>query len=117
MNDRQGFTLVEIIVALVIFSIMMGGLMSASLVASNQLRMGQTDVEVWEVATYQMEKLIAMGYDSIKPGKDTIQGYPVDWKINGNSPKRIFITVDRQSIDGSWRPESFETYLADPADL
>ena len=117
MSGRQGFTLVEIIVALVIFSIMMGGLMSAGLVASNQLKLGQSDVEVWEVATYQMEKLLAMGYDSIKNGKDTINGYPVDWKINGNSPKRIFVTIDRKSIHGAWKPESFETYLMDPDDL
>ena len=117
MSGRQGFTLVEIIVALVIFSIMMGGLMSAGLVASNQLKVGQSDVEVWEVATYQMEKLIAIGYDSIKNGTDTIQGYPVDWTINGNSPKRIFVTIDRKNIQGQWKTESFETYLMDPDDL
>ena len=114
MSDRQGFTIVEVTMALLIFSLMMGGLMSASLVASNQLKMGQSDVEVWEVATYQMEKLIALGYDSIKPGKDTIQGLPVDWKINGNSPKRIYITVDRKSIQGQWKSESFEIYLMEP---
>ncbi len=44
MNDRQGFTLVEVIMAVLIFSLMMGGLMSASLVASNQLKVGQADV-------------------------------------------------------------------------
>lgn len=114
MSGRQGFTLIEIIVALVIFSIMMGGLMSASLVASSQLRMGRIDAEVWEVATYQMEKLIAIGYDSIKNGKDTIQGYPVDWKINGSNPKRIYVIIDRRDIHGQWRSESFETYLRDP---
>ena len=114
MNDRQGFTLIEIIMAVLIFSLLMGGLMSAGLVASNQLKIGQGDVEMWEVATYQMEKLIALGYDSIKNGKDTIQGMPVDWKINGNSPKRIFVTIDRKNIHGNWKTESFETYLRDP---
>ena len=114
MSGRQGFTLVEVIVALVIFSIMMGGLMSASLVASNQLKVGQADAEVWEVVTYQMEKLIALGYDSIKNGKDTIQGLPVDWKINGSNPKRVFVTIDRKDIHGNWKSESFETYLRDP---
>ncbi len=117
MNDRQGFTLVEVIMAVLIFSLMMGGLMSASLVASNQLKVGQSDVEVWEVVTYQMEKLIAMGYDSISNGSDTIQGYPLSWQINGTSPKRIFIMIDRKTIHGQWRTESFETYLMDPDDL
>ncbi len=114
MSGRQGFTLVEIIMSVLIFSVMMGGLMSAGLVASNQLKVGQSDVEVWEVATYQMEKLIAIGYDSIKNGNDTIQGYPVDWQINGSSPKRILMTIDRKSIHGNWTSESFETYVRDP---
>ncbi len=114
MSSRQGFTLIEVVMAVLIFSLMMGGLMSASLVASNQLKIGQKDVEVWEIITYKMEELIAVGYDSIKAGKDTIQGYPVDWKIIGNDPKRIFITIDRKSIGGPWKSESFETYLRDP---
>ena len=114
MSGRRGFTLIEVVMAVLIFSLMMGGLMSASLVASNQLRIGQKDVEVWEIVTYKMEELIAQGYDSIKAGKDTIQGYPVDVKINGMDPKRIYITIDRKSIHGPWKAESFETYLRDP---
>ena len=51
MSGRRGFTLIEVVMAVLIFSLMMGGLMSASLVASNQLRIGQKDVEVWEIVT------------------------------------------------------------------
>ena len=51
MSGRRGFTLIEVVMAVLIFSLMMGGLMSASLVASNQLRIGPKDVEVWEIVT------------------------------------------------------------------
>ena len=118
MNDQRGFTLIEVILALLLFSIMVGGLMSAGLVASDQIREGQGDVRVWEIATYQMETLIAMGYDNVSNGKDTIQGHPVDWKITGNSPKTITVTVDKKSYKGKEKKaQSFITYLADPADL
>ena len=118
MNDRQGFTLIEIVISLLIFSIMMGGLMSAGLVASGQLYEGKDDVEIWEVANYQMERLIAEGYDNIVNGKDTILGHPVDWKVSGTSPKEITITIDKKSYKGKEKKaQAFVTMLANPADL
>ena len=113
MSGRQGFTLIEITVALVIFSIMMGGLMSAGLVASNQLRVGQNDVRVWKAATYQLEKLIAEGYDSVSSGSDTVQGYNTVWTVTGTDPKKILLVIDRKNLSGDLRPDSFVTYLAD----
>ena len=118
MNDRQGFTLIEIVMAVLIFAIMMGGLMSAGIVASNQLHEGQADVELWSVASYKMERLIAAGYDSVKNGKETIMGYDVDWKIKGNSPKTVTLTIDRKAYKGKEKKQqAFVTLLADPDDL
>ncbi len=113
MSDRQGFTLVEIIMSVLIFSIMMGGLMSAGLVASNQLRVGQNDVRIWKAATYQLEKLIAEGYDSISSGSDTVQGYSTVWTVTGTAPKKILLVIDGKTLSGGIRPDSFVTYMAD----
>ena len=113
MSGRQGFTLVEIIVAVMIFSFMMGGLMSAGLVANNQLRISQDDVRIWKTATYQLEKLVAEGYDSVSSGSDTVQGYSTDWTVTGTDPKKIILVIDRETLSGDIRPDSFVTYLAD----
>ena len=98
--------------AILIFSIMMGGLMSASLVASNQLKIGQNDVRVWKAATYQLEKVISLGYDSVKSGSDTVQGYPVVWTVTGTAPKQVLLVIDRRTLHGDIRPDSFVTYVA-----
>ena len=113
MSDRQGFTLVEVIMAVLIFSIMMGGLVSSGLVASNQLRTSQNDVRVWKAAGYQMEKLIATGYATVSSGSGTVQGYSVVWTVTGTDPKKILLVIDRQTLSGDVRPDSFVTYLAD----
>ena len=115
MSDRQGFTLVEVIMAVLIFSLMMGGLMSASVVANDQLTLGKYDAEVWVVVTYQMEKLIAIGYDNIVTGDDTIQGYPLEWIVSGTDPKKIELIVAKKILRGNERrSEAFVTYLVDP---
>ena len=113
MSSQKGFTLIEVVMALLIFSFMMGGLMSAGLLASNQLRVGQNDVKVWKAATYQLEKLIAEGYDSVSSGSDTVQGYGTAWTVTGTDPKKILLVIDRKTLSGDIMPDSFVTYLAD----
>ena len=113
MSNRQGFTLIEIIMAVLIFSIMMGGLMSAGLVASNQVRVSQTHARVWHAATYQLEKVLAEGYDSLSSGSDTVQGYATAWTVTGTDPKKIVLVIDRPTLLGDIRPDSFVTYLAE----
>ena len=113
MSDRQGFTIIEIIMAILIFSIMMGGLTSAGVVASNQIKTGQNDVRVWHAATYQLEKLMAEGYDSVSSGSDTVQGYNAVWTVTGTDPKKILLVIDRKTLSGDIRPDTFVTYLAD----
>ena len=115
MNDRRGFTLVEVIMAVLIFALLMGGLTSAGLVAANQLRVAQNDVRVWKAATYQLEKLIADGYANVASGSGTIQGFPTAWTVSGTDPKKILLVIDRQSLTGTILPDTFVTYIADPS--
>ncbi len=115
MSDQQGFTLIEIIMAVLIFSVMMGGLMGSGLVAANQLRVGQNDVRVWKAATYQMEKVLAEGYASVSSDSGTVQGYNTVWTVTGTDPKKILLVIDRETLSGDIRPDTFVTYLADPS--
>lgn len=114
MSDRRGFTLIEVIMAVLIFSILMGGLTSAGLVAANQLRLAQNDVRVWKAATYQMEKLVADGYASVTSGSDTIQGFNTVWTVSGTDPKKVLLVIDRTTLTGAVQPDTFMTYITDP---
>ena len=112
MNIRQGFTLIEVIISVLIMALLMGGLVSAGMVAGNQLRVSQTDIRVWKASSYQMEKLLAQGYTNVVSGSDTVQGFPVVWNVTGTDPKKILLVIDRTTLMGVVRPDSFVTYLA-----
>ncbi len=113
MSSPRGFTLIEVIMALLIFAIMMVGLISSGLVASSQLRVGQNDVRVWRAVSYQMEKLLAEDYDNLSAGGDTIQGFSMVWTVTGTDLKKILLVIDRKTLSGDIRPDSFVTYLSD----
>lgn len=115
MNGRQGFTLIEVVVAVLIFSMLMGGLVSAGVVASGQLIVSQNDVRVWKAASYQLEKLVAGGYASLASGSDTIYGYTTVWTVTGTDPKKVVLVIDRKTLAGAVRPDTFVTYLLDPS--
>ncbi|GMR14393.1 MAG: hypothetical protein BMS9Abin29_2648 [Gemmatimonadota bacterium] len=114
MNGRQGFTLVEVVIAVLIFALLMGGLVSAGVVASSQLIVSQNDVRVWKAATYQLEKLVAGGYTDLVSGSDTVQGFATAWTVTGTNPKKVLLVIDRKTLSGDVRPDSFVTYLASP---
>jgi prepilin-type N-terminal cleavage/methylation domain-containing protein len=112
-GDASGLSMVEVLVALVIFSVVIVGLTSAGIVAGAQLRMSRTDVRVWTAAHYQLEKVTAAGYDGVSAGTDTVQGYPVSWDVQGTDPKKVILTVQAKNSAGVVVPDTFVTYLAD----
>lgn len=113
MYNRQGFTMIEVIIAALIMAILMGGLISAGTVAAGQLRLSQTDMQIWEASTHQIEKLMALDYDSVVSGTDSVHGFNVVWTVTGTDPKEIVLVIDRPTLLGEIRPDSFVTYLAE----
>ncbi len=114
MNGRQGFTLIEVVMAVLIFSMLMGGLVSAGVVASSQLVVSQNDVRVWKAASYQMEKLVAGGHASLASGSSTVYGYTTVWTVTGTDPKKVVLVIDRKTLSGQIRPDTFVTYVMAP---
>ena len=112
MNSRQGFTLIEVIISVLIMALLVGGLVSSGMVAGNQLRVSQTDMRIWKATNYQMEKLLAQGYANVVSGSDSVQGFSVAWTVTGTNPKKIVLVIDRRTLMGDVRPDSFVTYLA-----
>ncbi len=78
----SGASLIEVLVALLIFSTTVLGLSAMGMVAGKQLRMSRTDMRVWTAVQYQMEKLTAIGYDGLTgAGAETVQGSSMSWEI------------------------------------
>ncbi len=80
--DSSGISLIEVLVALLIFSSTVLGLTAMGMVAGKQLLTSRNDMRVWTAVHYQMDKLTAMGYDGLTAGAETVQGSSMSWEIH-----------------------------------
>jgi type IV pilus assembly protein PilV len=104
-KKEQGFTLVEVMIALAIFSIGILGVaaMQTSSVTGNASAMGYTEGSTW--AMDQVEKLMNLPYnhDDLDPDSSPFQTtspdgvYTIDWTVTQPGPipktKQVVVTV------------------------
>lgn len=113
-RDERGFSLVEILISLLIFSVALLGLCAAGSVAARQVYMGRQDMARWSAVQEQIESLMSQGYDGVTSSTATVQGYPMTWTVSGTDPKRIELTLERANYLGQTVQDTFVTFLADP---
>ncbi len=112
-GPEAGVSIVEVLFALLIFTI--GGLAAAqhTLVARQQARAGEIITEAAAAAQYQMETLRSLPHDSLDSGSDTVSGFPISWTVSGTAPKVVVLTIERPSVLGGMTVDTFVTYAAD----
>ena len=111
-TDARGFSLTEVLTALVLTTIGAGGLSNYVLVSALQQRAARQDLSVWNAAHAQMERLMAQGYSAVAGGSGTVNGFPMTWQVNGTSPKEIVLVVQALGPNGSARPDTCVTSLS-----
>lgn len=109
----DGFSMLEVLLSLMLFSVAVLGLSWAGMTASAQLRASRSDIQVWTAARNQLDELTALGYDSVTAGTDTVGGYPISWDVQGANPKKIILVVQARNRSGTLVPDTFVTYMAD----
>ena len=112
-GPEAGVSLVEVVVALLVFTIGALAAFQQTLVARQQARAGEIITEAAAAAQYQMETLRSLPYDNIDSGSDTVWGFPLTWTVSGAAPKVILLTVERPSVLGGVAVDTLVTY-ADP---
>ncbi len=112
-GPEAGVSIVEVLFALLVFSI--GGLAAAqhTLVARQQARAGEIITEAAAAAQYQMETLRSLPHDSLDSDSDTVWGFPISWTVSGTAPKVVVLTIERPSVLGGMTVDTFVTYAAD----
>ncbi len=80
-NDENGFTLVEVMIALVIFSIGILGVaaMQINFIQGNATARGVT--EAAGQASGKMEELVALDYDDVDSNTETVENYTLNWTV------------------------------------
>ncbi len=112
-GPEAGVSIVEVLIALLVFVI---GALAASqntLSARQQAKAAEITTEAASAAYYQMETLRSLPLDSLDSGADTVWGFPIDWTVSGTSPKVLVLTVERSTIVGGMTVDTFVTYAAD----
>lgn len=96
-SNENGFTLIEVLIAMVIFSIGILGVvkMQISAIQGNATAMKIT--EKYFLASNQIETLMSLPYDEVSPGsKQTLPGYTLSWTVNeivADAAKQVIVTV------------------------
>ncbi len=113
-RDTRGISLVEILVALLIFSVAIIGLSSVGLVSTRTLRAGDSYARASIAAQSKLDSLRSAGWAALTDGltgSDNVQGYAVSWSVAGTDPRRVTLVVAR-SVMGMIYPDTFVTYVA-----
>ena len=112
-GPEAGVSIVEVLIALIVFTV--GALSAAqhTLAARQQARAGEIITESAAAAQYQMETLRSLPHDSLDSGADTVWGFPISWTVSGTAPKVVILVIERPSVLGGMVVDTFVTYAAD----
>ncbi len=113
-DNRRGMTLIEVMVALTVFTIAILVLASTGVVAYQTLEHGDDFAHSATIAQTKLDSLTALGWAALVPqtGSDTVASYPVSWVVQDSNPRRIIMVVQRQAA-GTVMADTFVTYVAE----
>jgi prepilin-type N-terminal cleavage/methylation domain-containing protein len=112
LRDKDGLSLVEVMVALSMFSVGMIALGQLAFVSSRSLRSGHTQMTEWSIAHEKLDSIAGLGWAALdgESGAEDVAGLQVTWQVTGTNPRVITLTVPRRSY-GAAR-DTFVTYVA-----
>jgi len=117
MNTERGFTIVEVIVAIIVLTVGLLGLVATSALVTRMIARGQRSNNAATFAAQRLEILRTTGCRARAAGNDTLwtqSGTVVatnSWGFSdrGNSHWTIVDTAHYQTAQGNWRTDIMET--------
>lgn len=120
MKAERGFTIVEVIIAIIVLTVGLLGLVTSSALVTRMIARGQRSANAATFATRRIEILRATGCRSQAAGKDTLKaqsGTVVainSWGFTSPSANHwsIVDTVNYQTAKGNWRKDIMESEVS-----
>lgn len=113
-NDRAGFTIVEVVVAVLILAIGMLALASTAATVTRMIGQGQRFSEASTVAVERFEIIRAQSCDAMASGSATEGSYALAWtvaSVAGGNARSVTLTVTSPTGRGA-RVDTFVTTIA-----
>jgi prepilin-type N-terminal cleavage/methylation domain-containing protein len=92
-NPRKGFSLVEVLVAMMLLAFVMMSLGAASSLSLSQMAKARQDLQYSADVQQVTDSLVAKGWNKVTAGSATIRGRAVTWTVSTLNPKSQLVTV------------------------
>jgi prepilin-type N-terminal cleavage/methylation domain-containing protein len=117
-DNRNGFSLVEVLVSVTLLSLVLMGLSGAAALGLSQMGKARQDLQYSADVQQVTDSLIAKGYKNVADGSTTIRGRSVSWTVttvNAKSQQLALIAQRRGLVNTSTMyADTITVYLADP---
>ena len=112
--DQRGFSAVDGLFAIMIFSTAVLGAAAASAAVNRVIAAGRDDADYWTTIHHRVERMLAAPYDSLQSGSTQSAGFPMSWSVSGVNPKQIVLVSQRHMASGELVQDTTVVYVADP---
>lgn len=113
MRNRGGFTIVEVLVAVLVLTIGLLGLAASAATVTRMISQGQRYSEASTLATQRFEILRSQSCASIASGTDTQGRYTISWTVQtvGNMTAQTVTMVVTSPTASAERADTFQTTI------
>jgi prepilin-type N-terminal cleavage/methylation domain-containing protein len=97
---RRGFSLVEVLIALTLLSMVAMGLAGSAALALSQVAKAKQDLQYSADVEQVADSIVAAGYTNAVSGSETIRGRSVSWVVSNPSAKsrQVEMVVQRRGL-------------------
>lgn len=97
-NARDGFSIVEVLVAVTLLGVAMMSLAGAAALGLSQLGKARQDLQYSADVQQVTDSLVGVGWNKVASGSSTVRGRPVSWTVSTLSPnsQRVDVKVFRR---------------------
>jgi prepilin-type N-terminal cleavage/methylation domain-containing protein len=117
-TQREGFSLVEVLVSVSLLSLVLLGLSGATALGLTQMAKARQDIQYAADVQQVTDSLVAKGYQNVASGSETIRGRSVSWTVTTVNAKsqKIDIVAQRRGLSNpnTMYSDAMTVYLAAP---
>jgi prepilin-type N-terminal cleavage/methylation domain-containing protein len=97
-SNRDGFSLVEVMIAMTLLAVAMMSLAGAAALGLSQMGKARQDLQYSADVQQVADSLVGSGWNHVSNGSATVRGRPVSWTVSaaGASSQKVDLFVQRR---------------------